>query len=470
MDNNKKMMFTKKAIAAIIIPLIFQSILSVTIGMVDSMMVSHKGEAAFAGVSLVGSLDAVLITLFGAMTAGGSVVLAQAMGQGDQKRSCEAAKQLLYVAAASAAFVTTVVLIFRYPLLRLLFGETEAGVMKSAQDYFFFIALSFPFLAIENSVTATFRAQGDSMISLKISMLMNVVNICGNALFIYVANLGAMGAALATLISRIIGAVIMVLIAHNAKRFIHYEKLFHYKPNFPLIKSVLSIGIPNGVENTMFQFGKLMTASLVSSLGTVAIVANSAAIHLANFQYNAGAAVQSTMVSVVGRCMGAEEKEQAKHYAKSLLLVGYGIVFGVDLIMCVFSGPLLRLYDLSGESFEVARNLLFYHSAVSVLIWPVAFCLPPAFRAASDVKFTMVVSVISMWTFRVAFGYFLALETITVLGVTMPFEGMGLGIFGVWIAMTVDWLFRTILFIWRLVSGKWLTKYKGVGNRTKAKA
>lgn len=464
MNDQRKMMFTKKEIFAIIIPLILQSILSVTIGMVDSMMVSNKGEEAFAGVSLVGSLDTVLITLFSALTSGGSVVLAQAMGRGDRERACDAAKQLIYSASIVAASITAIVLTFRYPLLNLLFGDAEADVIKNAHEYFFFVALSFPFLAMENSVSATFRAQGDSMIALKISMFMNVVNIGGNAILIYGANLGAMGAAIATLISRIIGAVIMIKIAHNSVRFIHYKNIFKYKPDFGIIKSILHIGVPNGIENSMFQFGRLMTSSLVSSLGTVSIVANAAALNLANFQYNAGAAVQSTMVSVVGRCVGANEKDQAKYYARYLLGICYVIVFFVDLVMCIFSSPLLGLYDLSGASFDLARNLLFYHSITSIFLWPAAFCLPPAFRAASDVKFTMYVSIFSMWVFRVALGYVLALEAVELFVINgsplISIPGVGLGVFGVWFAMTVDWIFRTILFVWCYFSGKWLTKYK----------
>jgi len=457
-------MFTKKQLFAIIVPLILQSILSVTIGMVDSMMVSNKGEEAFAGVSLVGSLDVVLITLFNALTAGGSVVLAQAMGRGDRDHSCEAAKQLIYSATIVASAISAIVLIFRYPILDLLFGDAERAVMKNAHEYFFFIALSFPFLAMENSVSSTFRAQGDTMIALKISMFMNVINIVGNAIFIYAANLGAMGAAIATLISRIIGAIIMIIIAHNNVRYIYYRNIFKYRPDWSIIKSILHIGVPNGIENSMFQFGRLMTSSLVSSLGTVSIVANAAALSLANFQYNAGGAIQSTMVSVVGRCVGANEKDQAKYYAKYLLGIGYILIFAIDLIMCIFSKPLLGLYGLSGDSFTLARTLLFFHSIVSVLIWPAAFCLPPAFRSASDVKFTMYVSIFSMWAFRVALGYVLALDTVELLVIKgtplFSIPGFGIGVMGVWIAMSIDWVFRTILFVWRFISGKWLTKYK----------
>ena len=465
MKDRNELLFSRKQIAMIIAPLILQGILSIAIGLVDSMMVSNKGEAAFAGVSLVGSLDTLLITLFTALTSGGSVVLAQAIGRGDQKRSCEAAKQLWYATTAVATVITVTVVLLRRPLLHLLFGEVEDSVMQNALAYFFFVALSFPFLAMENSVSATFRAQGDSMISLKISLFMNVLNIIGNAILIYGADLGAAGAAIATLLSRIVGAVLMTAIAHNQKRLIFLERLFHYKPDFGIIKDILRIGVPNGVENSIFQFGRLITQSLVSNLGTMAIAANAAALSLANLQYTTGGSIQSTMVTVVGRCVGAKKRDQAKYYAKSLLGIGYAVIGGVIVLMCVFSLPLLRLFGLPTESTGLAQQLLFYHSAVSILIWPVAFCLPNAFRAANDVRFSMVVSTVSMWVFRVALGYVLALETVSVFGL-FSFAGAGMGVMGVWVAMTVDWVARTVLFLWRFISEKWLAKYDAKNRET----
>ncbi|MBR4959936.1 MAG: MATE family efflux transporter [Clostridia bacterium] len=457
MKNSKPMLFSRRDLVRILLPLALQGILSVAIGMVDSMMVSNKGEAAFAGVSLVGSLDTVLITMFGALTSGGSVVLAQAMGRGDQKHACRAAKQLIYASAMAAAAITAAVLLFRVPLLKLLFGEAEASVMHNALSYFTIVALSFPFLAVEYSVSAAFRAQGDSITTLKTSLFMNILNIIGNALLIYGADLGAAGAALATLFSRLIGAALLLYIAHDRKRYIHVEQIFRYRPDPAIIKAILRIGVPNGIENSMFQLGRLMTTSLVSSLGTVAIAANAATLSLANFQYTAGGAVQNTMVAVIGRCVGANEKEQAKYYARSLLGSSYLMIAGCDILLCLCSGPMLRLFGLTVESTSLAQFLLLYHSAVSVILWPAGFCLPPAFRAANDVLFTMVVSVFSMWFFRVAAAYVLALETVSLFGI-LTFPGMGLGLMGVWYAMTADWVFRVILFLWRLISGRWLQK------------
>ena len=286
---------------------------------------------------------------------------------------------------------------------------------------------------------------------------MNLLNIAGNALLIYGFDLGAAGAAIATLISRFIGASILLVIAHNSARYIYIRQMLHYRPDPSIIKNILRIGVPNGVENSMFQLGRLMTTSLVSSLGTVSIAANAAALSLANFQYTVGGSVQSTMVAVVGRCVGAKEKEQAKYYARSLLAGSYLLVAVTDILLCVFSEPLLKLFGLTPESSDLARMLLIYHSIVSVILWPSGFCLPPAFRAANDVMFTMVVSTFSMWFFRVAAAYILALETVSVFGL-ITFPGFNLGLMGVWYAMTLDWIFRVSLFLWRLFSDSWLRK------------
>ena len=457
MKEEKQMLFSRRTLGAIFWPLLLQNLLAIAIGMVDSMMVSNKGEEAFAGVSLVGSLDTVLIMLFSSLTAGGSVVLAQAVGRGNRKNACDAAKQMLYVTTAAAVLITAVVLLFREPLLGLLFGDVEQSVMDSALAYFFFIAISFPFLAVEYSVGATLRAQGDSMTSLKVSILMNVLNIGGNAWLIYGADLGAAGAAIATLGSRVVGALIKIVIIHGKNRYIHIERLFHYRPDLAVIKDILRIGVPNGIENCMFQFGRLMTSSLVSSLGTVAIAANAAALSLANLQYNTGGAVQGTLVAVVGRCVGAEERDQAKYYARLLLKIGYASIGAIVVLTCAFAMPLLWLYGLTGDTCELARELLIFHGAVSLLIWPIGFCLPSAFRAANDVKFTMVVSTVSMWVFRVALGYVLALDTVSVFG-WFSFAGLGFGVRGVWLAMIVDWICRSSLFAWRFFGGRWLAK------------
>ena len=449
-------LFSGRALFSIIFPLILQQILSITIGTADSMMVARASEAAVSGVSLVNTLDTLLVLVFTSLVSGGSVVVSQALGRKDFTGARTAAKQLLYASTGIALLVSMTVILCRHPLLNLLFGAVEADVMQSALGYFFFVALSFPFLAIESANAASFRAMGNSMISLLVSLMMNLINIGGNALFILVFEWGAIGAAVATLISRIVGATVLTILLHSKKNAVYLEKLLHYKPDFRVIRSILHIGVPNGIENGMFQFGKLLTQTLISTMPTAAIAANAVANTLANIQYMTGAAFSNTMVTVVGRCIGAEEKEQAKRYARLLTVLEYLALFIMALVTVIFAKPLIAVYDLSPDSSALAYRLILYHSICAVLVWPIAFTLPSAFRASSDVRFPLVVSMFSMWTFRVALSYVFAQETVSLFGL-ITFPGLGMGVMGVWVAMTVDWLFRMVMFIWRFVSGKWLT-------------
>ncbi len=455
MQNQKAMMFSRRDLAKLIVPIALQNILTIAIAMVDSIMIAGTSEEAFAGVSLISSLDTLLITLFSAFTAGGSVVLAQALGKGNLENAREAAKQMLYAATAAAALIAAVVLILRVPLLRLLFGEVEASVMQNALSYFFFMGFSFPFLAIEYSIGATYRVQGNSVTPLVISIFMNLFNIGGNALLIYGLDMGATGAAISSLCSRFLGASVMLVLIHSKRNTVYLSRLLHYRPDFATIKGILRIGIPNGIENSMFQFGRLLTSSLISTLGTIAIAANAAALQVANFQYQAGGAIQAAMVTVVGRCVGANDKEQSTHYARQLLRIGYALVGGVVILSCVFSRPLLALFGLSADAFSTGQQLLLFHGVCSLVLWPAAFCLPSAFRAASDVRFTMIISTVSMWVCRVFLAYCFAPETVSFFGV-ISFPGLSLGIHGVWLAMGIDWVVRFVLFVLRFARGKWL--------------
>ncbi len=452
------MMFSNRDLVKIIWPLIVQQVLAVLISMVDSVMVSSVSEAAVSGVSLIGSLDTVLVILFSSLVSGGAVVVSQALGKGDKDLIRNSAKQLIYVATAVALVVAVVVILFRVPLLNLLFGDADEEVMGHALKYFFFMALSFPALAVENAGAALFRSMGNTTVFMAISVFMNLLNVAGNALLIYVFHLEAMGAAISTLFARIVGAVVSMVLLHNKKNAVHVEKLFHYRPDFPIIKKILQIGVPSGIENSMFQFGKLMTQSLISSMGTTVIAANAIAMNLVNFQYMPGGAIGFAIVTVVGRCIGAGEKEQAKKYARTLLLTTYCCLWLVNIATFLFADPIISLYQPSAETAELIKFLLLFHAGVTSLIWPMAFTTPHAFRAASDVKFPLVISILSMWVFRVAFGYVLALESVNFFGLSIP--GFGLGVTGVWIAMFTDWVFRTVLFGIRFFRGKWLTKYK----------
>lgn len=428
-----KYMFTRRQLTKLIIPLIIEQVLIVTMGMVDTIMVSGVGEAAVSGVSLVDSINVLLIGLFSALATGGAVISSQLLGQDDKKSARKSGEQLLIASFSLSMVLMVVTLLLRGSILQLVYGDVDEAVMGYAKTYFFYSALSFPFLAIYNSCAALFRSMGNSKISMRTSLVSNVINIVFNYILIVTLDMGVAGAAIATLMSRVYAAVVLYIKIKNKGNVIYLEKLKDFRINLSIMKKILRIGIPNGVENSLFQLGKIIVQGIIAGLGTSAITANAVASNIGSFGNLPGSAIGLALITVVGQCMGSKDYDGVKQYTRKLIKVTYLTMIGLNVVLFLFIPVILKIYRLSDETAAIASGLMMYHCILSCVIWPLSFTLPNALRAASDAKYTMWTSMISMWVWRIAFSY--------VLGIY--FE---LGVLGVWIAMTIDWLFRAICF------------------------
>ena len=436
-------MFSRKQLQKLILPLIVEQILAITVGMVDTMMISYAGEAAISGVSLVDMINILLINIFAAVGTGGAVVVSQYLGHGNKKLACRAAEQLITVSTVISTGIMLLGLLFRAPLLKLLFGTVEADVMQNAMIYFLISAFSFPFLAVFNACAATYRSMGNSRISMQVSVGMNIFNAIGNAVLIFGFQMGTAGAALSTLAARILGALVMMALMKNQKNdvYVIYRNLLMWERS--MVRRILHIDIPNGVENGLFQLGRVLVVSIISRFGTAQIAANAVANNLDSMGCIAGQAMNLALITVVGQCMGAGEKEQAVWYTKKLWKFTYQITAAVNSIILLSLPFLLNVYSLSPEAWRYAFILVCIHNGCAILLWPTSFTMPNALRASGDVKFTMVISVASMFVFRIGFS--------VVLGIYF-----GLGAIGVWIAMVLDWICRVSFYVWRFCSKKWL--------------
>lgn len=438
-------LFSNQHLKRLIIPLIIEQILAVTVGMVDTMMVSSVGEAATSGVSLVDMINTLLINLFAAISTGGAVVSSQFLGQKNKKRACEAANQLLVVTALISAVVMAFAIVFRQGLLRLLYGSIEADVMKNALTYLVLSAMSYPFLAVYNSCAALFRSMGNSRISMQASIIMNVMNVVGDALFIFVLHMGVAGAAIASLISRITACTILVYRLRNEDLEIHIMTE-HFGWNGPLVKKILHIGIPSGIENSVFQLGRVLVVGMIALFGTSQIAANAVANNLDSLGVLPGQAMSLAMITVIGRCVGAGDFDQADYYAGKMMKLTY-LINGLCCAAVILTMPLtLKLYGLSDETLRLAAVLVLIHDGCAIVLWPSAFTLTNVLRAANDVKFPMVASILSMVILRLGGGYILSVV-------------LGYGAAGIWIAMVMDWIARVVCFVGRYRSGKWKTFY-----------
>lgn len=439
------MMFTNKDLRKLIIPLIIEQLLVVTVGFADTIMVSSVGEAAVSAVSLVDSINILLINIFAALGTGGAVVAAQFIGQGSKEKAKYSAKQLILITAILSSVIMGIILILNTSLLHLIFGNVEANVMSNAEIYFFFSALSYPFIALYNSGAALFRAVGNSKISMINSIIMNVINIVLNAVFIYGCQWGVFGAVFATLISRIVACCVILYMLVTKDTVLRIDDFKHWKWDQIYIQKILSVGLPSGLENGMFQFGKILVQSLVATFGTYSIAANAVSNNLCQMQIIPGTAMGLAMVTVVGQCVGAHDYQQAKYYIKKMMMITYVSMAVVVAMILLLTPSILPLYSLSLETTQLAYQCIFAHGIIGALIWPLSFTFPNALRASNDAKYTMIVSALSMWTFRFCLSY--------VLG-----RYMHMGLFGVWVAMFVDWGVRCFFFVLRYRSGKWMNR------------
>jgi putative MATE family efflux protein len=419
--------------------------LAVTVGLADSMMVARVGEAAVSGVSLVDTINILLIGLFGAMATGGAVVSAQFLGHKEEKSACVAGEQLIAVILALSFLLMAFAFLFGNSSLNFLFGDVNADVMANARTYLFYSAMSYPFIAVYNACAALFRSMGNSKVSMIISFFMNFINIIGNAILIFGFDMGVAGAAIATLVSRIFASMMLFLLLKNKEHPIHIEAIRSFRFNLGMIKKILQIGVPNGLENSVFQVGKILVQGIIAGLGTSAITANAIANSVGGIGVLPGSAMGLALITVVGRCIGAADYDGVKYYTKKLLKVAIIIMSGLNGILIFLIPLILKLYNVSDETAEIATQLMIYHCILASVIWPISFALPNALRAANDVKFTMWISMISMWVWRIGFSYVLAIF-------------FHMGVLGVWIAMTIDWVFRSICFILRLRK----EKYRGM--------
>lgn len=437
-----RVLFDRKSLIKLIVPLIAEQFLLICVGMADTMMVSSVGEAAVSGISLVDQINNLLIQLFAALAAGGSVVCAQYIGKRDEENASHSAKQLVYSATLLALVIGAVAIAFNAPIIDMIYGALDADVRTNAITYFYLTAASFPFLALYNASAALMRAKGNSRISLILSLVMNAINIVGNAFLIYIVHLGVAGAAIATLVSRIVGAVVMTYLLTKPDKDMYLKNIFSYRPDGAMIRKILHIGIPNGVENCMFHLGRLMVAGLVASFGTAAIAANAVCGSVCGIPAIPGSAIGMALVTVVGQCIGAGESKQAEVYTRKLMVLSYVLSAVMNIIMYAFADPIVRIYNISAEATDIAVIITKSFAIASVLFWPASFVLPNALRAAGDVRFAMVISMISMWTMRVAGSY--------VLG-----GWLGWGVYGTWAGMYLDWVLRTAFFVVRFLRGKW---------------
>ncbi len=444
----KNYLYSNKALLALFIPILIEYSLEFFVGFADSVMVASLGEAAISGVSLVDFLVQLLIFSFSALATGGAVVAGQYLGDKQIKKAQNSATQLIWFSAILSTVLLIFVIILRQFIIGLLFGQIEADVWANANVYLYIVALSIPFLAIYNAGAAIFRTTNNASLPMKILFICDVLNIAGNAICIYWLGWDVSGVAIPTVIARALSAILILYFVVDEDYKLHIKRTFWHKFDFAMLRKVLKVGIPYSIENGLFQLGRVLVLSLVSTFGTMAIAANSVGYSIGIFSVLPGFAINLGLTAVISNCVGADDYEQARYYNKKMMVVVVISHLIINLIIFLALPFILGMYGLSTHTTSMTAEMVIWHGIFAIIIWPLSFTLPATFRGAGDSKSVMYISLAVMFVCRIALSYVIA-------------DWMGIGVFGTWIAMFVDWYVRAGIYVYRYFSNKW-TEYRVV--------
>lgn len=439
-DSQKR--YTNEQLMSLIIPIIIEQFLAQLVGIIDTLMVSYAGEAAVSGVSLVNQLNTIFILIFTALASGGAIVSSQYIGNKDQKNGNLSANQLVMVTTVISIGITVFTILLGPQIFGLIFGRVEPAVHNAGMTYLYITALSFPFLALYNGCAGLYRSMSKTKTIMYISIIMNIINIIGNYIGIFILRAGVAGVAVPSLISRIFAAVVMLVLATNQNNIIYVEikKLFSW--NKEMVKRIFNIAIPNSIENGLFQVSKVVLSSIVALFGTMQISANGIAQSFWSMAALFTIAMGPAFVTVIGQYMGAGDKVGAYYYSQKLLRITYlgSIIWNAFFLL--LTPVLLMAYSVSAEGKNLIFILVIIHNVFNATLCPLAFSLSNGLRAAGDIKFTMYSSIFATVIIRVLFSVILGLW-------------LQMGVIGIALAMAIDWLVKAVLMWYRYRSMKW---------------
>ena len=440
MKENK--LFSNIKLKKMIVPLFLEQLLVMLVGMADTLVVSYAGEAAVSGVSLVNQFNTIFIYLFTALASGGAVVISQYIGRNENACAGESASQLLLFSSLFSILIAIFVLIGNRGMLRLMFGRVEDSVMQACITYLRISAYSYPALAVYNAGAAVYRSLGKTSVTMYLSVASNIINVVGNIIGVFVFHAGVAGVAWPSLIARTFSAAVITVLCFQKKNQVTYRAGWIFRWNGNLMKRILNIAVPNGIENGIFQLVKVALSSIVALFGTYQIAANGVAQSIWSMAALAGVSMGPAFITVIGQCMGNKDAEAAEYYFRKLMKITLLLSAGWNLLIFLLTPLFMKFYSLSPETKNLVIWLVLIHNVFNAIAFPFSGALSNGLRAAGDVKFTMYVSIVSTVFGRLLLSYLLGIN-------------LHMGVIGIAVAMVCDWIIRAVVFLWRQKSGTW---------------
>ncbi|MBU3111923.1 MATE family efflux transporter [Clostridium lacusfryxellense] len=438
------MKWIRKDVFNLAIPIMTEQLFVISLGMINTMMAGHIGKEAVSAIGMVDSVNNIFIAFFSALAIGGMVVVAQFVGQGNIKKANATMQQALFSGLIITVIITILMFLFQGPLIGMLFGNAEQLVISNAHTYLGITLLTYPLITIDLIANGLLRGAGDTKTPMKISIFMNVINVCLTYTFINIMHLGIMGAALGIAVARISGGIIILTVLIRGSKILKLTKIKKFKFDKSLLKLIFGIGVPASVESLLFTGGKLITQIYIVDMGTIAIASNAIAGSVATMLNVPGNSLCIAATALVGRHMGRGESREAESALSYITKLSTIALIAIALIFIPFSQWITSLFTTNQEIIHLASIVLIVNSAC-IPLWSISFVLPAGLKGAGDVKYTLITSIIGMWLFRITLGY--------LLGIVLNF-----GLIGVWMGMIVDWVVRGSLYLIRFKKGKWKQK------------
>lgn len=435
--------FSYRKIFSMLLPLILDSFFVMAIGMLTTAMISSSSQESVSAVSLIGPLNMMIYAIYNAISAGGTVIVAQFKGSGEEEKMKQAAGQLLIATPLSAIIGCAILVFFSEPIIQFLFRGLEQAVMDKAEQYLIGMAISSVFLAVYMGGFSVFRGLGETKICLWLTVVINLLHFLCSFLFINIMKLDIMGSVLALNIARFVGGAAAVWMLLTPKSVLRVQKRHVLRLDKPILKSIFQIGIPFGMEQLFMNGGSMLVQIYVAQLGTVSVAANAIGGSVFSLLQAAPSAVATLAVTVIGQCIGSGEKDLAKRYGKSMTILSAEMVVISILCSLPFMSQILKMYQAPPETIQMIYSVLTVAIIFMPFAWPVSFIMPNVMRAAGDAQFSSYFSLVTMWIVRVALGYVFAIT-------------FHMGLMGVWVSMIVEWVVRSLVFWVRFRSGVWL--------------
>jgi len=438
------MKWIRKDVFNLAVPILTEQLFVISLGMINTMMAGHIGKEAVSAIGMVDSINNIFIAFFSSLAIGGMVVVAQFIGQGDIKKANATMKQALYCGLIITFIVTIIMFLFQGIIIATLFGTAEPKVISNAHTYLGITLLTYPLIAIDLIANGLLRGAGDTKTPMKISIFMNIINVCLTYTFINILGMGIIGAALGIAIARVSGGILILTVLIRGSKILKLTNIKQFKFDKLLLKPIFGIGVPASVESLLFNGGKLITQIFIVNMGTISIASNAIAGSVATMLNVPGNSLCIAATALVGKYMGRGETKEAENALFYITKLSTVLLTVIALMFIPFAGKVVSLFTNNKEIIHLASTILIVNS-ICIPLWSISFVLPSGLKGAGDVKYTLVTTIIGMWLFRITLGY--------LLGVVL-----GFGLIGIWLGMVIDWVVRGSLYFIRFKKGKWKHK------------